>query len=225
GNDNLSDASLKKKMKGTHEYPRITLHRAILEWLFSSPPTDILRTQKEETDWMGVKEFLTNHIKPNVFTSSKFITTDYEDDKKKVIAYYNSKGYRDAEIVSDTVYSYNDRYINIDFKINEGPKYYFRNIMWTGNYVHTDATLNAILGIKKGDVYNKELIQRKLTFNPKGPDISGLYMDDGYLFFGIKDVEIAVGADSIDVEMRITEGEQATINEVTFAGNLQTSDH
>lgn len=225
GNDNLSDAALKKKMKGTHEYPRLTLHRAILEWLFSSRPADIVKTQKTETSWKDVKEFITNNVKPNVFTSSKFIATDYEDDKKKVIAYYNSKGYRDAEIIEDTIYRYNDRYINIDFKISEGPKYYFRNIMWTGNYVHTDNTLNAILGIKKGDVYNKELITRKLTFNPKGPDISGLYMDDGYLFFGVKDVEIAVGADSIDVEMRITEGEQATINEVTFAGNLQTSDH
>src|SRR5690606_13965162 len=81
------------------------------------------------------------------------------------------------------------------------------------------------LGISKGDVYNKELIQRKLRFNPKGLDVSGLYMDDGYLFFDVKDVEIAVAGDSIDVEMRIREGEQATIDEVTIAGNERTSDH
>lgn len=225
GNDNLPDASLKKKMKGTHEHPRITIHRAVLSWIFSARPSDIIKTQKEKTTWAEAKEFLFNNIKPNVFTSSKFITTDYEDDKKNIIAYYNSKGYRDAEILDDTVYSHNNRTVNIDFKINEGAKYYFRNILWTGNYIHTEQTLNAILGIKKGDVYNKEMIERKLTFNPKGPDISGLYMDDGYLFFQIKDVEVAVGGDSIDVEMRISEGEQATIDEVTFSGNLRTSDH
>jgi outer membrane protein insertion porin family len=139
--------------------------------------------------------------------------------------FYNSKGYRDAEILLDTVYGYTDRTINIDFKISEGPKYYFRNIIWTGNYVYTDKTLNAILSIKKGDVYNKEMIDKKLTFNPKGPDISGLYMDDGYLFFRINPIEVAVAGDSIDVEMRITEGEQATINEVTITGNDRTSDH
>lgn len=225
GNENISDAALKKKMKGTHEHPRVTLHRAILGKLFSSKPGELVKTNEEETSWRKVKEFLAMHVKPNVFTSSKFIRSDFDDDKRKIVAYYNSKGYRDAEIVSDTVYNHDSKTINIAFKIYEGPKYYFRNIIWKGNYVHTDKTLNTILSINKGDVYNKELIDRKLTFNPKGPDISGLYMDDGYLFFRINPVEVAVTGDSIDVEMRIVEGEQATIDEVTFTGNDRTSDH
>ncbi|MCI0752012.1 MAG: BamA/TamA family outer membrane protein, partial [Flammeovirgaceae bacterium] len=127
--------------------------------------------------------------------------------------------------IADTIYAHNNRTIDIDLKVTEGPKYYFRNIIWKGNYIHTDKTLNAILGIKKGDVYNQELIYKKIQFNMKGPDISGLYMDDGYLFFRINPVETAVEGDSIDVEMRIFEGEQATIDEVTIAGNDRTSDH
>ncbi len=85
-----------------------------------------------------LKEFVNNNVKLNLFASSKFIKTDYEDDKKKVIDFYNTKGYRDAEILSDTVYAHDDKTINIDFKISEGPKYYFRNIIWTGNYIYTD---------------------------------------------------------------------------------------
>ncbi|HEY3404562.1 MAG TPA: POTRA domain-containing protein [Ohtaekwangia sp.] len=224
GNDHVEDAKLKKKMKGTHEHPRFSLHRALLSEIFSIKP----RTYFDSTykaSWVEVKEFLGDNIKLNLFTSSKFIQSDFEDDKKSVIAFFNSKGYRDAEIVFDTVYAYNDQKINIDFKISEGPKYYFRNIIWTGNYIYTDKQLGAVLGINKGDVYNKELIDKKLQFNPKGLDISGLYMDDGYLFFRINPVEVAVAGDSIDVEMRIFEGEQATINEVTIAGNSRTSDH
>jgi outer membrane protein insertion porin family len=224
GNANIDDVKLKKKMKGTHEHPRFSLHRTILRSIFTLKPRQFFDSsyvvnKKELT------EFLNDNVKLNLFTSSKFIQTDYEDDKKKVIEFYNSKGYRDAEIVSDTVYAHNSKTINIDFTINEGPKYYFRNIIWNGNYVYTDKQLDAVLGISKGDVYNKELIDRKLQFNPKGLDISGLYMDDGYLFFRCPYVEVAVVGDSIDVEMRIFEGEQATINEVTITGNQRTSDH
>jgi outer membrane protein insertion porin family len=223
GNENVDDATLKRKLKKTKEHPRFALHRTILRELFS--PKKYLSSDSEEKSWKEVKEFLNDNVKLNLFSSSKFIQTDYEEDKEKLIAYYNSKGYRDAEIVSDSVYDHDGRRINIDFKIYEGPKYYFRNIIWTGNYVYTDKQLDAVLGIAKGDVYDQELIQRKLTFNPKGLDISGLYMDDGYLFFRIDPVEVAVAGDSIDVEMRIREGEQATINEVTITGNTRTSDH
>jgi len=224
GNDHIDDAKLKKKLKGTHEYARISLHRTILASVFSTNPKNYL-SSGEKVSWKEFKEFINNNIKLNLFSSSKFIQTDFDDDKKKVIEFYNSKGYRDAEIVTDTVYAHNDRTINIDFKISEGPKYYFRNIIWTGNYIYTDKQLGSVLGINKGDVYNNELIQKKLQFNPKGMDISGLYMDDGYLFFRINPVEVAVAGDSIDVEMRIFEGEQATINEVTISGNDRTSDH
>lgn len=224
GNESIADSKLKKKMKKTKERPGFFLHRTILSELLSFNRKEYFGS-RQKMDWDDVKEFLSKNVRLNVFSSSKFIKTEFEEDKKAIIALYNSKGYRDAEIVSDTVYNYNDKTINLEMKISEGPKYYFRNIIWTGNYIHTDKTLNAILGIQKGDIYNKEMIDRKMSFNPKGPDISGLYMDDGYLFFRINPVEVAVAGDSIDVEMRIFEGDQATINEVTITGNERTSDH
>lgn len=224
GNENIADSKLKKKLKKTKERPGFFLHRMLISELLHLKPKEFFG-ESQPVSWDQAKEFLNKYVRLNIFASSKFIRSDYEEDKKKMIAFYNSKGYRDAEIVSDSIFNHNEKTIDIDIKISEGPKYYFRNIIWTGNYIHTDKTLNAILGIIKGDVYNKELIDRKMTFNPKGPDISGLYMDDGYLFFRINPVEIAVEGDSIDVEMRIFEGEQATINEVTITGNERTSDH
>lgn len=224
GNDHIDDGKLKKKMKGTHERPKFALHRTLIRELFTMNHKEFVTSSKPVT-WKETKEFLNDNVKLNLFVTSKFVQTDYEDDKNKVISYYNSKGYRDAEIISDTIYAHDNRTIDIDFKIFEGPKYYFRNIIWSGNYIYTDKQLNSVLAINKGDVYNNELIQRKITFDPKGLDITGLYMDDGYLFFRIVPIEVAVAGDSIDVEMRISEGEQATINEVTISGNDRTSDH
>lgn len=224
GNERLTESAIKGKMKGTHEHPRFTLHRTLLSKLFSFKPFQFFGSS-HDVSWKEVKEFMGENVKLNVFKGSKFIQADFDDDKKNIVSFYNSKGYRDAEILADTVYNFNDRTINVDLKVFEGPKYHFRNIIWTGNYLHSDKILNAILGIKKGDVYNRELYDKKLTFNPKGPDISGLYMDDGYLFFQIHPMEVAVEGDSIDLEMRIREGEQATINEVTITGNDRTSDH
>jgi len=224
GNNSLPDSKLEKKMKKTHERPHFTLHRTLIKEIFTIKPKGFF----DSSYTVGPKqlmEFFYDNVKLNVFAGSKFIKTDYDDDKKKIIDYYNTQGYRDAEIISDTVYAHNDNTINVDFVISEGPKYYFRNIIWTGNYIYTDKQLSAVLAISRGDVYNKELIDRKLQFNPKGLDISGLYMDDGYLFFRCPWVEVAVSGDSIDVEMRIFEGEQATINEVTISGNDRTSDH
>ena len=224
GNENMDESALKMKLKKTKEYARVTLHRAILKEIFTLKPKEFFGATYA-VSWKEAKEFLTENIKLNVFSGSKYIKSEYDEDKKRLIEFYNSKGYRDAEIELDSIYVYDDKAINIDFRINEGAKYYFRNIIWTGNYVYSDKQLGSVLNIQKGDVYNKELIDKKLQFNPKGLDISGLYMDDGYLFFRINPVEVSVEGDSIDVEMRITEGEQATINEVTITGNERTSDH
>jgi len=222
GNNDIDDAKLKHKFKKTKEYPRFALHRLILdELLHPGKHIDYSR----HASWRETKHLVNDYVKLNIVASSKLIQADYEEDKKKLIEYYNSKGYRDAEILQDSIIDYDDKSINIVFKIHEGPKYYFRNIIWTGNYLYTDKQLNSILQISKGDVYNRDQIEKKLHFNPKGPDISGLYMDDGYLFFRINPVEVAVAGDSIDVEMRISEGEQATINEVTISGNTRTHDH
>lgn len=227
GNVSVSDDRIKSRMKKTKEYPRVILHRTLLTNLlgFKSGRTREFFKSSYNVTWPEVKSFLNENIKLNVFQGSKFIQSEFDEDKKKIIEFYNSRGYRDADVLQDTIYNFNNKSINITLNVEEGPKYYFRNIIWTGNFIHSDKTLNAILGIKKGDVYNREMIERKKTFNPKGPDISGLYMDDGYLFFQIDDVEVAVAGDSIDVEMRIREGDQATINEVTISGNDRTSDH
>lgn len=160
-----------------------------------------------------------------IFTPSKYIATQYEEDKKKLIAFYNAEGYRDAMITSDTVYAHDEKTINIAINLEEGQKYHYRNIAWEGNYIYTDEQLGTVLGIKKGDVYNMEELEKKLTYNPTGDDITSLYMDDGYLFFNIEPVEAAIVGDSVDLEMQVTEGPQATIREVRIMGNTRTSDH
>ncbi len=160
-----------------------------------------------------------------IFKRSKYVKDDYKLDKQKLIAYYNNLGMRDAKIVADSVYKVDDKYLNIDIHIEEGRKYYFRDITWTGNYKYSSDTLSRVLSIKKGDVYNKQLLDTRLNFNPQGLDISSLYMDYGYLFFNVNPVEIAIDGDSIDIEMRIFEGQQATINRVSVSGNTKTNDH
>src|SRR5258708_13270860 len=133
---------------------------------------------------------------------------------------------REGTLVWDRINKCKGATIDLKLKIYEGRKYYFRNITWTGNYLYASATLNKVLDIKRGDVYSQELIDKKTTFNPKGgADIGGLYMDDGYLFFHVVPVEVAVSGDCIDVEMRIFEGDQAIVDQVTITGNERTSEH
>lgn len=227
GNENFSDNRIKKQMKSTNEHIRLSLFKRAAELVMGINPKNVKGFIDSTYDVSGseLKGFINDNIRLNFFKSQKFIKSDYEVDKESIIAFYNSKGYRDAEITADTIYTYGNDKINIDLDIYEGRKYYFRNIYWTGNFVHTSETLDKVLGIEKGDVYDKELLQKKITFNPQGPDVSGLYMDDGYLFFDIQPVEVAVEGDSIDIEMRLREGEQATIKNVTISGNDRTRDH
>lgn len=225
GNKEIASGKLRKKLKKTKESARITLHRTLLRSLLGLNPKH-LRAEKDSTEsWRRAKEFLSDNVKLNIFAPSKFIMSEFEEDKVKLIEFYNSQGYRDAEVVSDTIIRYSKDRIDVKINIFEGRKYYFRDIKWTGNYIYSADVLNRILDIQKGDVYNKELIDKKTNFNPKGPDISGLYMDDGYLFFHVNPIEVAVEGDSIDIEMRIFEGEQATIKNVWIAGNERTSEH
>ncbi|HLG35699.1 MAG TPA: outer membrane protein assembly factor BamA [Bacteroidia bacterium] len=160
-----------------------------------------------------------------IFTSSKFIQSNYEQDKKSVIEKYIDKGFRDAHLVRDTIYKVGRGRVNIEITIDEGHKYYFRNITWLGNTKHTTLELNQILGIKKGDVFEQAVLDDRLYMNPSGRDVTSLYMDDGYLFFQLNPVEVTVENDSIDLEMRISEGKQATVNKVSVTGNTKTHDH
>lgn len=159
-----------------------------------------------------------------IFTPSKFIPKKFEEDKEKIVEYYNKKGYRDAQVTSDSVVSTDGNNIRLVLNINEGTRFYYRNITWTGNYLRKTKDLETILGVKKGDVYNPEELNKKINGIPQG-DVSSAYMDDGYLFFQCEPVEVAVEGDSIDIEMRIREGKQATINRIILNGNTKTSDH
>ncbi len=160
----------------------------------------------------------------NIFKRSKFVREQFEADKKLVIELYNSKGYRDARIVKDSIYKTEEDRIAIDIYVEEGDKYYFRDITWLGNSKYSNETLDKILGIEKGDVYDAAYLQERLFLDPQGGDVSSLYLDNGYLFFNLNPVEVLVENDSIDLEMRIREGRQATISKVTVVGNDRTND-
>lgn len=172
----------------------------------------------------SVKSFFQERFRLT-FKGSKFNERKYEADKQSLISYYNNNGYRDAKIVTDTVVNNDNGNVSIRIELNEGPRYYFRNITYKGNAKFPDETLNKVLNIKKGDVYNAELLQKRLSMDPDGGDISSLYYDDGYLFFSINPVEIAVENDSIDIEIRINEGPQATIKNIIIEGNDKTNEH
>lgn len=228
GDENFASSKLRSKLKKTGQAPRFTIIKDLLEKtlaLLNPKNAAHFITHKEEKDYNAFKEYLAEHVYLNVFKSSKFVESEYKEDKDLLIAFYNSKGYRDAAIEIDSIYDVSKKHMNIDLYMNPGPKYYFRDILWTGNYIYTDEELDRVLAVSKGDVYDLDLIQQKLNFNPNGADISALYMDDGYLFFSVTPVEVGVEGDSIDLEMRIYEGVQATINEVTISGNDKTNDH
>jgi outer membrane protein insertion porin family len=160
-----------------------------------------------------------------IFTPSKFIKEEFEKDKKHILEFYSKNGYRNAAIEADSVYDIAEGLVGIKLKIHEGKKFYYRNIRWVGNFIYSDTVLNKVLGIQKGDVYNPEELNKRLNFSPTQQDITSLYMDDGYLFFNIEPVEVQVGEDSIDIELRMYEGEQANINKINLRGNTRTSDH
>lgn len=163
--------------------------------------------------------------KSRLFASSKFIRTDYEEDKKSLITYYNTIGFRDAAIASDSIWREPDGDLRIHINVDEGNRYYFRNISWKGNSIYESDFLSEVLGIAKGEVYNQELLETRLRFSQDGRDISTLYMDNGYLFFQVDPIEVAVAEDSIDLEIRIFEGPQATIDKVVIKGNDRTHEH
>ena len=159
-----------------------------------------------------------------LFSTSKFIEDLYEEDQLKIVAKYQDKGYRDAKIVSDTVYTHNEKSVDIRVTIDEGPRYYFRNINWIGNTKYAARDLDRVLNIKKGEVFNQAKLDEALFGSQSGRDVTSLYMDNGYLFFSVTPVEVQVVGDSIDYEMRIYEGKQAIVNKITIVGNTKTND-
>ena len=230
GNDNVSDSRLKKQMKGTKEMTKITFfpsHEPGPYGVNEPMSFNEFLSTKSFLSVSGFKEFLDPYFRFKLFSSAKFNAQKYSDDKEKVLEYYNSLGFRDAAIVADTQVALKNGNLNVELKVSEGSKYYFGNIAWKGNTKYSDSILTLILGIHKGDIYNVDVLNKKLgkQLTPEGGDISGLYMDDGYLFFQVNPVETAVYNDTIDFEIRIVEGPQATIKNVNISGNDKTKEH
>lgn len=159
------------------------------------------------------------------WNSGKYLEDNLEKDLPSIIAKYNSRGYRDARIKKDTVYFVKKNRVNIDIDIEEGNKFYFGTIKWFGNSKYRSGQLDTILNIRKGEVFDQSYLDQKLFMNPTGYDVSSLYMDDGYLFFNITPQEVNVHNDTIDIDIHMYEGKQATINRVTVMGNTKTNDH
>ena len=162
----------------------------------------------------------------NFFNSKKFNEKEYDNDKRSLISAFNEAGYRDARILKDTIYYVAPNRLQIDFVVDEGKQYFFRNITWTGNSVYASEDLDRILMINKGDVYDVVTMEKRLFGGGKQNeyDISKLYRDNGYLFFNIQPVELNVEGDSVDVEMRIVEGKPATLNNIIINGNDLTNE-
>jgi outer membrane protein insertion porin family len=160
-----------------------------------------------------------------IFKRSKYSETAFSRDKEAMIAKFNKVGLRDAEIAFDTVYLADAKNLHIDVRVDEGDKYYFGDIEWIGNTKFRSSFLDTILGIKKGDLYNKELLDTRLFMSQDGRDISSLYMDRGYLFFQIIPVETSVVDNHINYQMRIIEGKEARVKRVIIKGNTKTNDY
>lgn len=155
----------------------------------------------------------------NIFKSKKYTPERYKTDKQNLIDKYNELGYRDAIIVEDSVWNVDDKHVSIYLKVDEGKKYYIRNITWVGNTVFSTDYLSRILGMKKGDVYNQKLMNKRLSEDDDA--VGNEYWNNGYLFYNLQPTEVNIVGDSIDLEMRIMEGNQAHINHVRINGNTR----
>ncbi len=222
GNEKVSDYALKGAMKKTKERGVYKPLKAIQNIVFDP------YIFKHKFTWDGyrnnVRDIAAENLKLRIFKSSKFIDKEYEEDKVNLVKEFYNQGYRDAMIIDDSVYHAANKNINIDLKVKEGKKYYFRNISFVGNTRYTPEQLSSLIGIRKGDVYSQEKLEKAINQNPNGTDLYTLFLDDGYLIAQIVPVETAIVNDSIDIEIRINEGKQMKLNKVIAQGNSTTND-
>jgi len=161
-----------------------------------------------------------------IFSRSKFNQTAYERDKRAIIEKFNGIGLRDVHIAKDSIYDVDDESIGIDIYIEKGEKYYFGDISWVGNAKYSSGVLDTILGIEKGDLYDKALFEQRLYMSPDSRDVTSLYMDKGYLFFTVTPVELNITENNhINYEIRVSEGKEARYGEMRIYGNTKTNDH
>ena len=193
------------------------------------------RVKVHEINFTGNKEFKSSKLRKflkktkqqafyKVFGSGKFSKEKYEEDKLKLVAKMQEKGYRDAAILKDSIYPYSDKAIGIKLDVYEGPKYYFGNVSWVGNAKYRTSDLEKIFGIEKGEIFSEEKLEAKLRGSAAGDDVSSLYLNDGYLTFNIDPVQTRIHNDTVDLEMRIYEGPQYTNNKISVVGNTITND-
>lgn len=223
GNKEIGSARLKTALKETKDRARFKPF-AVLDSILWRGPSKLLKEGNQgASDWLS--EQASQTLRLRIFKSSKFIESSFLQDKVSLVEKYNELGYRDALVTGDSITWNKDGTIDLHIFLEEGKKYYFRNIAWVGNTKYPASTLDAMLGIKKGDIFNQKKLDANLSYNPAGFDVSSLYLDDGYLFFQLIPVETQVVGDSIDIEIRLREGKQATINKVSIKGNTKTNDH
>ena len=160
----------------------------------------------------------------NILSSKKFNEKEFENDKKLLVETYNERGYRDANVIRDSVYYIEPHRLGIDIAVGEGQRYYFRDITWTGNSLYSAETLNMMLRIEKGDIYDMVSMNERLMSARDG-NVTKMYTDNGYLFFRIIPIEKRIEGDSVDVEMRMVEGKPATVSKITIEGNTVTNDY
>ena len=164
----------------------------------------------------------------NFFKGTKLNENDYEADKELLIDFYNSRGYRNATIIRDSIYPINEKRLGIDLEVSEGNKYYIRNVSWVGNSVYETEGLQQMFGVKKGDIYDKKTMHKQLGIgkgtDPEATSVSSLYQNEGYLMSQIEPAETIIAPDSIDIEVKVFEGKQFTINEVGITGNQRVDD-
>ena len=162
----------------------------------------------------------------NFFRASKFISEKFTEDKEKLITFYNDNGFKDFTIISDSLYKVSENRVGLKIRIDEGKQYFLRNVDWVGNSVYRKEDLKRVFNVEKGAVYNQSLIADRLNGSAGAQDaVSNLYQDNGYLFSRLTPVEAKVDQDSIDLEVRIYEGEQAYLNNVIISGNTRTNEH
>jgi outer membrane protein insertion porin family len=159
----------------------------------------------------------------NFFRSSKFIQAKYEEDKTKLYKFYNDNGYKDFAIITDSIYRVSEDRVGIQIRIFEGKQYYLRKISWVGNSIYTKEMLSRKLNIIRGSVYNQSMLEKRLSIDEDA--VSSLYLDHGYLFSKLIPIEAKVEGDSIDMEIRIFEGDQAYLNNIIISGNTRTNEH
>jgi len=223
GNDNVLDRDIKKAMRDTKERTRIQIGKPKQLWKEVSDGG--IAKRLGNITIKGLFRSITDKFRLRVFNPSKLIEKKLEDDKDNIIAYYNTKGYRDAQITKDSVIVLNDRYVNVLVDVDEGEKYYFRNIEWEGNTKYSTEILDRILNIQPGEVYDQSRLDEGLFVSQNSTDVSALYMDDGYLFFQVIPTEKTVENDSIDLLIKVQEGPQATVNDIIIEGNTKTNEH